>query len=218
MKCLLTSARSNKKLVVLHGAVAADIKDRLGDTFAVHSLGINKKKKMPGRYIEKSVDITVEHQNEPVAGFAVKLAMGNYSQNSNNYFENMLGETTNIRCAGSAYFQIFIIPKYVPYYNRSGAIVKWEEMSIHDLEKYVILSSDDPGKFMHTPNKMLMAVVEYGDIEFGKITTQREFINYFENNPPKFKFAENKASFDNTIIYNDYEIFADKAAHYIKSL
>jgi hypothetical protein len=51
--------------------------------------------------------------------------MQNYSQNSNNYFENMLGETANIRSSNIPYFQIFIIPDEIPYYKKEkGKILR----------------------------------------------------------------------------------------------
>ena len=77
--------------------------------------------------------------------------MNNYSQNSNNYFENMLGETANICCANIPYFQIFIIPEKLPYYNKQGLIQKWEEFTIHNATKYLTLSEDNIQTSIHTP-------------------------------------------------------------------
>ena len=86
-----------------------------------------------GRYVDKKVDITISkkdatmHKDIPVAGIAVKFVMQNYSQNSNNYFENMLGETANIRANKCPYFQIFIILDRLPYYKKeTKRITKWE--------------------------------------------------------------------------------------------
>lgn len=91
---LQTGARSNKKLVVLHGKISEDLCERLNDfKYNVFSLGYSegKEHKISGRYLEKVVDITITEDSEPIAGIAVKFVMSNYSQNSNNYFENMLG-------------------------------------------------------------------------------------------------------------------------------
>ncbi len=125
-KYLETGSRSNAKLKILHGEIAKDIKERLGSEFTIFSLGIGngKEKKLYGRYIEKAVDITITKSGKSVAGIGVKFVMQNYSQNSNNYFENMLGETANIRCANIPYFQIFIIPDKLPYFNNEGKIQK----------------------------------------------------------------------------------------------
>lgn len=69
-------------------------------------------------YIDKMEDITIQHKGKDVGGIAIKFVMQNYSQNSNNYFENMLGETANIRCNSIPYFQVFIILDKLPYYNK----------------------------------------------------------------------------------------------------
>ncbi|MBQ0115479.1 MAG: hypothetical protein KBT10_06385, partial [Bacteroidales bacterium] len=147
IKCGGTS-RSTAKLKPLHGAIAKDIADMLGDTYRVWSQGYHcdKERKIDGRYIDKMVDITIEDKNteRPVAGIAVKFVMQNYSQNSNNYFENMLGETANIRTASCPYFQIFIILDKLPYYQSSGNITKWEEFTDHNMHKYCELAKDNP--------------------------------------------------------------------------
>ena len=160
-KFLETGSRSNEKLKILHGAIAKDLKERLGAGYSVWSLGIGngKEEKLDGRYIDKVVDITIKRGQKPIAGIGVKFVMQNYSQNSNNYFENMLGETANIRCANIPYFQIFIIPDTLPYYNKQGQLQKWEEFSIHNAIKYLTLSEDNIQTSIHTPTKTLLFVV-----------------------------------------------------------
>ena len=115
LKFLDTGSRSNEKLKILHGAIAKDLSIRLGDNYQIKSLGFsdNKEGKIKGRYIDKDVDITIYKDSEPIAGIGVKFVMQNYAQNSNNYFENMLGETANIRSNRIPYFQIFITSKEV---------------------------------------------------------------------------------------------------------
>ena len=129
--CLMTHERSTAKLKVLHGAIARDIYNRLNtikNIYDIISKGFNtgKEYKIQGRYIDKNVDITVIDNGiqKAIAGIAVKFVMSNYSQNSNNYFENMLGETANIRSMNIPYFNIFIIPEILPYYKRNGEIKK----------------------------------------------------------------------------------------------
>ena len=128
-KFLETGSRSNEKLKILHGAISKDLQSRLGSGYHVQSLGVGdgKEIKIDGRYIDKAVDITILKDNVPIAGIGVKFVMQNYSQNSNNYFENMLGETANIRCANIPYFQIFTIPDRLPYYKNDGTFQKWED-------------------------------------------------------------------------------------------
>ena len=88
------TSRSTAKLKPLHGAIAKDLAQKLGPKYQIISKGYkyNYEEIIKGRYMDKRVDITINKgKNKPIAGIAVKFIMQNYSQNSNNYFENMLG-------------------------------------------------------------------------------------------------------------------------------
>ena len=222
IKYLETGARSNKKLGILHGAISADLQERLNDNnYSVYSLGygLEKEHKINGRYVDKAVDITVEENSEPVAGIAVKYVMSNYSQNSNNYFENMLGETANIRCAKIPYFQIFIIPDKIPYFDKAGNISKWETINEHNLNKYIKLSNDDIDTYLHTPNKTLVFIVHIQDKNSdAKIFNRQTYVDYYSNNDFDMTKSALSLNFGSTIVYNDYDKFIDKVVHAIKSL
>ncbi len=220
-KFLETGSRSNEKLKILHGAIARDMKSRLGPGYYVQSLGVGngKEMKLDGRYIEKVVDITILKGCTPIAGIGVKFVMQNYSQNSNNYFENMLGETANIRCANIPYFQIFIIPDKLPYYNEKGVIKKWEEFTNHNSKKYLTLSKDDIQTSIHTPTKTLLFVIHLPEID-GNIYDRDGYKNYYEHSDD-FQVCESPIQFGNfssAVIHNNYEDFANKVVHYIKFL
>ena len=218
-KYLETGSRSNAKLKILHGEIAKDIKERLGSEFSIFSLGIGngKEKKLYGRYIEKAVDITIAKSGKSVAGIGVKFVMQNYSQNSNNYFENMLGETANIRCANIPYFQIFIIPDKLPYFNNEGKIQKWEEFTNHNSKKYLTLSKDDFHYSIHTPVKTLLFVIHLPETDLS-VDDKKSYQAYY-NRIESFKIKESNlqyGEFSNAVIYNDYEDFVNKLVHYIK--
>ena len=220
-KFLETGSRSNEKLKILHGAIAKDLKERLGNGYYVQSLGVGngKELKLYGRYIDKAVDITILNNCNPIAGIGVKFVMQNYSQNSNNYFENMLGETANIRCANIPYFQIFIIPDKLPYYKNDGTIQKWEEITTHNSAKYVTLSKDDIQTSVHTPTKTLLFVVHLPEIE-KEVHDKKEYVCYYEGQE-NFQVCESPAEygdFSSAVIHNDYVDFADKVVHYIQFL
>lgn len=217
-KFLETGSRSNEKLKILHGAIAKDLKERLGVGYSVCSLGIGdgKEEKLDGRYIDKVVDITIKHRQKSVAGIGVKFVMQNYSQNSNNYFENMLGETANIRCANIPYFQIFIIPEKLPYYNKQGLIQKWEEFTIHNATKYLTLSEDNIQTSIHTPTKTLLFVIHLPEIN-QPIVDKTEYVHFYESKTDFIVSESNTqyGDFSSAVIYNDYEDFIDKVVHYI---
>lgn len=218
-KFLETGSRSNEKLKILHSAIATDIVNRLGNGYSVHSLGIGKGQEMKvnGRYIDKTVDITIMKAGKPIAGVAVKFVMQNYSQNSNNYFENMLRETANIRCGKIPYFQIFIIPDKLPYYKKDGTFQKWETFTVHNSHKYKVLSQDNIETSIHTPTKTLLFVIKLPE-PTKPILNKQEYKEYYTN----LKCLNVETSqevygiFESAVIYNNYEDFANKVVHYIQ--
>ena len=221
-KFLNTSSQSNQKLVILHGAIANDLSQKLGEDYIIKSLGDNnggKEAKIQGRYLSKTVDIAIIRDNIPIAGIGVKFVMQNYSQNSVNYFENMLGETANIRSNKIPYFQIFIIPDKIPYYANGGKFKHWETFSEHNAEKYLILSKDEIDCSLHTPNKTLLFVIHIPEIS-RNIENKDEYISFYRNiNELNIELSSRTFNrFDNSVIYNDYEMYIDKVVHYIKSL
>lgn len=220
------TSRSTAKLKPLHGAIAADLANRLGTRYkvAAQGYGDDKEQLIAGRYIDKKVDITVQRavDGQPLAGIAVKFVMQNYSQNSNNYFENMLGETANIRCAHVPYFQIFIILDHLPYYKNNGELSKWEDFTEHNMQKYCALANDNPDMFQHTPNKTLIYVVHIAP-ESDSLRTKAEYLEFYTKNNSKLKLSRSANTYPElveggTIVLNDYETFVEKVYHYIKSL
>lgn len=221
------TSRSTAKLKPLHGAIAADIAELLGNDYKVYSQGFGngREQKIGGRYIDKRVDITIEEiaTQKPVAGIGVKFVMQNYSQNSNNYFENMLGETANIRAANCPYFQIFIILDKLPYYENSGKLKKWEELTDHNMSKYCKLSADDVSLFMHTPNKTLISVVHIEPEVSVTIATKKEYMEFYTECIESLKATTSAHTYngftnEGTIIMNDYKKFINKVYHTIQSL
>lgn len=221
------TSRSTAKLKPLHGAIARDIADRLGYGYKVWSQGYaeDKEKKIDGRYIDKMVDITIEdiRTRKPVAGIAVKFVMQNYSQNSNNYFENMLGETANIRTANCPYFQIFIILDKLPYYQNSGNLTKWEEFTDHNMHKYCELAKDNIDAFLHTPNKTLIYVVHVNpDVPYNT-DTKKEYMSFYNDHINEIHITDSTHRYrelveGGTIILNNYELFMEKVFHTVKSI
>ncbi len=213
------TSRSTAKLKPLHGAIARDLLLRLGPGFSIKSQGIgdDREGKIQGRYIDKCVDITIYQHNRVVAGIAVKFVMQNYSQNSNNYFENMLGETANIRSNGIPYFQVFIILDKLPYYNRQKEITKWESFTEHNISKYVALSQDNIDDYRHTPNKTLIYVVHVPDCDMARDSD--DYLSFYRDRQFAMIVSRNHYHYlGPAVILNDYESFAEKVYHTIMAL
>lgn len=212
------TSRSTAKLVPLHGAIARDMHERFGSGYVIQSQGYDmcKEGTIAGRYMDKKVDITILRQGVPVGGIAVKFVMQNYSQNSNNYFENMLGETANIRAARCPYFQLLAIPDVLPYYDKGGTVKHWETITDNNLHKYCVLDTDNPDVFYHSPNKTLIYVIHLPDV--GVIRNKDEYrckyAQYLAAHPAGgYVTTKNVARFVNSVIHNDYMSFADKVYH-----
>lgn len=218
---LKTSARSNKKLEVLHGSIAKDLSQCLGTEYQIKALGYGngKEAKISGRYMKKAVDVAIFKKEKELGGIAVKYIMSNYSQNSNNYFEGMLGETANLRTNNKAYFQIVILPKHVPYFKKDSTISKIETITGNNIEKYLKLSQDDASIYMHTPLKTLFCLINTPQISIETIKNKTDYADYLlKLKNFEITLCNDKYSFKDSIIYNDYENFISKVANYIKFL
>lgn len=218
---LETGSRSNAKLKILHGRIAEDLAVRLGSNYEIKSLGFadNKEGKIQGRYINKNVDVTIYKDSKPIAGIGVKFVMQNYAQNSNNYFENMLGETANIRSNNIPYFQIFIIPEKLPYYENNGNIKRWETFDQNYIHKYIILSKDNIDTSIHTPIKTLIYVLNFTKIEL-EIKTKDNYIKHYQDsNTLNIIISDtNFGEIGDNVILNNYNNFMEKVKHRILSI
>lgn len=214
------TSRSTAKLKSLHGHIATDLAKKFGADYSVHAQGWGNDKEgsIEGRYYSKNVDITIKKAGQVIAGYAVKFVMRNYSQNSNNYFENMLGETANIRSNAIPYFQIFIIFDKVPYYEKGGNFKKYDTITPHNLDKYLALSKDDPSVFFHTPDKTLVVLVKLKEKSpMYHYADEKEYASYYRSvihDADLLTYAAQLGDpFDNGVIFNDYEDFIDRTYH-----
>lgn len=205
------NSRCTAKLDPLHGGIAKDLASMLGDEYTIHSKGWgdNKEMKVQGRYYPKNVDVTITNKTgNVVAGIAVKFVMQTYSKNSINYFENMMGETGNIRKNGIPYFQMFIILDEIPCYKNDGTVRQWEVFSGHNNDKYIVLSHDNPDINKDVPDKTLMYIVHANMDKI--VNTRDEYINYHQNNKSTLELSKLPYSqYGNSVILNDYCNFLD---------
>lgn len=213
------TSRSTQKLKPLHGAIANDIALKIGEKYTISSQGYNndKESSILGRYMNKNVDITISKEGKSIAGIAVKFIMQNYSQNSNNYFENMLGETANIRCNHLPYFQVFIILDRLPYYKKDKSISKWESFTSHNALKYIMLSKDDANVYYHTPNKTLIYTIHIPDND--NIKSLNDYMSYYKSLDAAVEISNTiDVEYGKSIILNDYVDFREKVYHTIFAL
>lgn len=140
--------------------------------------------------------------------------MSNYAQNFNNYFENMLGETANIRCNSLVYFQILVLLENLPYYDKSNNITKMEKITKHNLEKYIVLSNDNSSVYFHTPKKTLLYLIKSENKN--NLKNKKEYISFYKDK--NFIESDIASPFGNGVILNDFETFIKKIGHAIESI
>lgn len=217
------TSRSTAKLKSLHGRIAHDIKNLLGPGFTIQSQGYgdDKEGSIDGRYYPKNVDITVRYKGEAVAGYAIKFVMRNYSQNSNNYFENMLGETANLRANAIPYFQVFIIFDKVPYYKKGGEFSRYDVITEHNLDKYLKLSRDNPETFFHTPDKTLVILLSLKEKSPNyQFKNERDYNVYYSSiikDPDLITYSKKIVdTFGQSVILNNYQDFMERTEYIIK--
>ena len=160
----------------MHKCISKIVLDELGGEkkgYSIKSLGIGdgKEYRFEGMYYEKSLDITIFYNDRPISGIGFKFITTNYKQNSNNYFENMLGETANIRRKDFIYGQVLVFKHMMPYYSSDEkTFTKIEHINAENIRKYLKLKYDDGAPLYHRPDIMFISFIETGDeSEFKKI-------------------------------------------------
>lgn len=230
LKYLETGPRSNEKLRILHGFINECIKNALNDsTYEVISLSEDascSEQTIEGLYMDKKVDIVIKSKNKIIGGIAIKFVMSNYKQNANNYFENMLGETVNIRSneLRTPYFQIFIISHIVPYFKNTKEILRWDEFGDEYLKKYAQLSNQNPDDELSVPNLTLLCVLDTNEetelFKHNQIKSRSDYKAFFEGNEFKINYYEilpNGIKFGRNVVYNDFDKFIKDVSEILKA-
>ena len=157
-------ARSNKKLIPVHKWFAEVIENKLGKGYSVKSLGKDGEFKLDGKYYPKTLDISIFKNQRIITTISFKFVTSNYKQNSNNYFENLLGETANIRRVNVGFAHFLVLRACTPYYDKNKGNLRGKEKKIeilneNDLVKYVKLFNDLD--FPHKPEVLGMAIIDF---------------------------------------------------------
>ncbi len=218
---LRAGTRSTDKLIPLHGRINSDIQASLSARYTVRGKGVadGREVTVQGRYYAKDVDIVVELNQRPVAGIAVKFAASNFAQNANNYFESMLGETANLRATGFSYFQVFVLPRIIPYYNKQDEVGRIETVSASHLSKYVRLSRGDPATHLHMPVKTLLYLVDVVPALPEHCRSRATIKQFYLDNEPRVAIDASLRRDDPEcgpgVLLNNYPQFIDAVSQHI---
>lgn len=159
-----SGARSNKKLLPIHRWFAEAIGRHLGRGYSVKSLGKGGESTVAGKYYPKTVDVAIFKGEKVMVIISFKFVTSNYKQNSNNYFENLLGETANIRRVNVGFAHFLVLRGHTPYYDKNKGGLRGEEKKLEilnetDLSKYVNLFNDHD--FPHKPEVLGIAILDF---------------------------------------------------------
>lgn len=129
--------RSTAKIEPIHRTIATSLTEEGLNAVGKGSPFLDKEMKVKGKYYDKNCDITVvDDKNTPISVVEVKFITTNFKQNANNYFENLLGATTNLKENGVGVTQFIIIPAEIPYLDKNRKITKIEKINNSDIDKY----------------------------------------------------------------------------------
>lgn len=177
---LKTHPRSSKKLIPPHQWIKETVKKHLGGEYEYYAMGDNESKydkeyKVPGSLYDKMVDVTIVKNNEVKGAISFKSVASNYNQNSNNYFENLVGECFNIQENNIPFCHVFVIRDKIPYYDTKRNVKKYEHFTQDNLTKYLKL---DKIKSTGSPSKLSLSVIHIaGDMYNNNIIHPQKFKN-----------------------------------------
>lgn len=97
------------------------------------------------------VDITVVKCGQVKGAVSFKFVASNYSQNSNNYFENLVGECFNIQAMDIPFCHVFVIRDKIPYYKRDRTVQKYEQFTNVTLKELMKLFPRNLLMMKHIP-------------------------------------------------------------------
>ena len=200
-------ARSNKKLIPIHKFLSETILGKLKNEYSIKSLGIGdgKEATIDGKYYPKDLDVAIFKNNKIVATVSFKFVTSNYQQNANNYFENLMGETANIRRQNIGFAHFLVLRGHTPYYSKNKGNLRGKEKKIEiisekHLQKYIKLFNDMD--FPHKPDLMGVCLLDFNKNKKAKLVNLDDFDFSIETK----RLLENEFSFNK---------FLDKFIHLV---
>jgi hypothetical protein len=200
-------ARSSKKLIPIHKFLSETILGNLKNGYSIKSLGIGdgKEATIDGKYYPKDLDIAIFKNDKIVATISFKFVTSNYKQNANNYFENLMGETANIRRQNIGFAHFLVLRGHTPYYSKNkdnlrGKEKKIEIISEKHLQKYTKLFNDMD--FPHKPDLIGICILDFDQNKKAKFVN----LDNFDFSVGTKKLLKNEFSLDK---------FLDKFIHLV---
>ena len=215
-------ARSSKKLIPPHFWIREKLKQYFDESYEFYSFGLGNSKfdkeySVEGVAYNKKSDVSIIKNGEVVGVVSFKFVSSNYNQNSNNYFENLLGECFNIQAKNIPFCHILVMRDKIPYYESNGNFKKCEKLKNHHLKKYVNILNLDENYAI--PNKLCINIikisVENNDI---KILSPKKFAKMNEKNDEDKKDLEKILESLSIKIIDSFEDCSDEVSKELKNM
>lgn len=129
-----TMTRSPSLLEPMHSMIADQVESHGYKTRSLR----NREFTFEGPYGTKDLDVAIfDNNNKLIGAIMFKGIRSEYKKNSNNYFEQMRGESQLLLDGGIPVYQIILIPTKVKHKKSDGSYV-WETPSEKSTENYSI--------------------------------------------------------------------------------
>ena len=147
-----------------------------------------------------------------------KFVSSNYSQNSNNYFENLLGECFNIQANGIPFCHILVMRDKIPYYNSEGDYKKPKNLKDHHLSKYFNILQLE-GDYESVPKKICINIIEISvkdnDVN---ILSPKKFVDFDKRNDDEQNKLNKILSNMSVKVVDTYENCSDEIHQELKKM
>lgn len=153
------ATRSSALLLPMHSKIADQV-----ETFGFITKSLrNKEYTYEGPYGTKKLDIAIFDKDKLIGAIMFKGIRSEYNKNSNNYFENMRGESQLLLDGNIPVYQIILIPTKIKHKLSSGQIIfeKPTEQSITNYTNYIVSK--------YKPDKLKLGIY-YIDIDYEYFT------------------------------------------------
>lgn len=206
-------ATSKKKLIVPHYWIREKLKEYFDDSYEFYSYGTQNSEydeeyTVEGIAYDKETDITILRNGSVVGVVSFKFVSSNYHQNSNNYFENLLGECFNIQAKNIPFCHILVLRNKIPYYESNGEYKTCQKLKNHHLNKYINILNLD---YEAVPKKICINVIEISvKNNSPKILSPKKFKDFDDKDEKEKEYLQKILDNTSIVIVNTYEDCSDE--------
>ncbi|WP_338972033.1 hypothetical protein [Spiroplasma endosymbiont of Panorpa germanica] len=221
----IENSRSSQKVDGIHERISQDLDFILGSDYMIRTKKTTGNEvNVKGAYVNKNVDIAIERISDKkiVAVIEVKMHLSSISKNLSNNFENLLGQSANMRSVNIPFFQVSFLNAEAPVFSLTNDL-KMETINLKWVNRYLNLSFANSKDLKHVPDCTL--IFAFNLLKSGGQCKNKRDYNRFidesflkkENSIQKYKLDQN-LKFGPNVIFNEYLDFLVNVVNKIRGL